>query len=142
LLQICLGISWLFWGMAFLYLLRISSVFLPVHKFFGPVIYVVLLGGPLIQRTLHSYAAVNSSVPRPLPPQADLPVFPGAEGFGTRTPAGRGGQVLFVTSLADSGPGSLREALNQPFPRTILFRVGGTIELVGEFHPEPAGDRA
>ena len=37
--------------------------------------------------------------------------------------------VLFVTSLADSGPGSLREALNQPFPRTILFRVGGTIEL-------------
>jgi len=74
-------------------------------------------------------AAAIFTEPRPLPPQASVPVFPGAEGFGTRTPAGRGGKVLFVTSLADSGPGSLREALHQPFPRTILFRVGGIIEL-------------
>jgi hypothetical protein len=58
-----------------------------------------------------------------------LPVFPGAEGFGTRTPAGRGGKVIEVTSLADDGPGTLREALGHAAPRTIVFRVGGTIEL-------------
>ena len=77
-------------------------------------------------------AAIIAGGPRALPPDAGLPVFPGAEGFGTRTAAGRGGKVLFVTSLADSGPGTLREAVNQPFPRTILFRTGGTIELESE----------
>jgi hypothetical protein len=58
-----------------------------------------------------------------------LPVFPGAEGFGTRTRAGRGGQVTTVTSLADSGPGTLRAALQDASPKTIVFRVGGIIEL-------------
>lgn len=58
-----------------------------------------------------------------------LPVFPGAEGFGTDTPAGRGGAVLIVDSLAAAGPGSLREALETPGPRTILFSVGGVIRL-------------
>ena len=58
-----------------------------------------------------------------------LPVFPGAEGFGTRTRAGRGGRVVAVTSLADSGPGTLRTALQDPSPKTIVFRVGGIIEL-------------
>ncbi|OHE80803.1 MAG: hypothetical protein A2107_01370 [Verrucomicrobia bacterium GWF2_62_7] len=77
-------------------------------------------------------ATTKAAGPRPLPPDAGRPVFPGAEGFGTRTAAGHGGKVLFVTSLADSGPGTLREAVNQPFPRTILFRVGGTIELQRE----------
>ncbi len=62
-------------------------------------------------------------------PQVGLPVFPGAEGFGTLTPAGRGGKVIEVTSLADSGPGTLREALNYPSPRIIVFGVGGIIEL-------------
>ena len=58
-----------------------------------------------------------------------LPVFPGAEGFGTHTRAGRGGKVLAVTSLADSGPGTLRDALADASPKTIVFRVGGIIEL-------------
>lgn len=59
----------------------------------------------------------------------ELPVFPGAEGFGTRTPAGRGGVLITVTTLAAEGPGSLREALAAPGPRTIVFEVGGVIDI-------------
>ncbi len=59
----------------------------------------------------------------------ELPAFPGAEGFGSTTPGGRGGKVLFVTSLDDSGPGSLREACEAEGPRIVVFRVGGLIRL-------------
>ena len=58
-----------------------------------------------------------------------LPAFPGAEGWGSTTPGGRGGKVIFVTSLADRGPGTLREALGTKGARTILFRVSGVIKL-------------
>jgi hypothetical protein len=57
-----------------------------------------------------------------------LPVFPGAEGFGTDTEAGRGGAVIRVTNLDDEGPGSLRAALDTPGPRTVVFEVGGVID--------------
>lgn len=56
-----------------------------------------------------------------------LPVLPGAEGFGTDTPAGRGGAVLRVTTLSADGPGSLAVALRTPGPRTVVFEVSGTI---------------
>ncbi|MHC4608463.1 MAG: pectate lyase family protein, partial [Planctomycetota bacterium] len=71
----------------------------------------------------------NPSTPRPVGEQAGLPVFPGAEGFGTRTAAGRGGKVIEVTSLEDGGPGTLRAALLDTGPRIVVFRVGGTITL-------------
>lgn len=58
-----------------------------------------------------------------------LPVFPGATGFGTTTPAGRGGKILEVTSLENAGPGTLREAIETSGPRIVVFRVGGTITL-------------
>lgn len=61
--------------------------------------------------------------------QPHVRCFPGAEGAGTQTPGGRGGRVIEVTSLTDSGPGSLREAVTTPGPRIIVFRVAGEIRL-------------
>ena len=56
--------------------------------------------------------------------------FPGAEGYGRYALGGRGGKVVEVTNLKDSGPGSLREAVNATIgPRTIVFTISGNIQL-------------
>lgn len=64
-----------------------------------------------------------------------LPAFPGAEGAGKFTRGGRGGVVVEVTNLQDDAagniPGSFRWAQKQNVgPKTIVFRVSGTIHLV------------
>lgn len=64
--------------------------------------------------------------------QGPVAAFPGAEGFGANATGGRGGRVLYVTTLAADPngqmPGSLNWALRQTGARYILFKVSGVID--------------
>lgn len=79
----------------------------------------VVSTSPIRNPNLRERAATASSAP----------AFPGAEGFGANSVGGRGGRVIEVTNLNDSGPGSLRAAIEAEEPRIVVFRTGGTIEL-------------
>ncbi len=66
-----------------------------------------------------------------------LTVLPGVKGFGVQTPAGSGrhsvparSQVMKVTTLADSGPGSLRACVESIGARTCVFEISGEIKLL------------
>jgi pectate lyase len=63
------------------------------------------------------------------PSDAGLTAFPGALGWAAHTRAGRGGEILRVTTLAAEGPGSFRAAAEASGPRVVVFEVGGIIDL-------------
>lgn len=65
---------------------------------------------------------------------SQTPAFPGAEGGGKHCTGGRGGKILFVDNLNDTGKGSLRHAIEEEGPRIIVFRVSGSIELEKIIH--------
>lgn len=58
--------------------------------------------------------------------------FIGAEGYGRNAVGGLKGQIIKVTTLADSGPGSLRECIDAKGPRVCVFTVAGLIRFTTE----------
>lgn len=66
--------------------------------------------------------------------QAAIPAFPGAEGGGMYAFGGRGGKVFIVSSLADSGPGTLRDACEAGGARIVVFNIAGEIHLERPIH--------
>ncbi len=85
---------------------------------------------PIIQKEAREGKPYIPWAGRPVDlPQASIPAFPGAEGGGAFSFGGRGGKVYVVSSLADSGSGTLREACEQGGARTVVFNVAGIIRL-------------
>ncbi|WNO54198.1 pectate lyase [Stakelama saccharophila] len=79
-------------------------------------------------------ACSNSAETQPPPPPepvAGPPAFPGATGFGAGAKGGRGGRIIMVDTLADSGPGSFRACVGAEGPRVCVFRVAGVIRFTG-----------
>lgn len=104
----------------------------------GLVVVVVLCSITLFARTLPQLADMlqgDLSKPDTVPfiapklPDGRQRAFPTAEGFGAAAKGGRGGRVIFVDTLADSGRGSLRACIEASGPRTCIFRRSGLITL-------------
>jgi hypothetical protein len=70
-----------------------------------------------------------TSPPPDQAPAGPLSAFPGAEGAGAVSKGGRGGVLRMVTSLANSGPGTLRECVEASGARACVFRRGGSINV-------------
>jgi hypothetical protein len=64
--------------------------------------------------------------------QGAVPVVPGLSGFGTNTPAGRGGTVYRVTNLNETGSGSLRACIEASGPRVCVFEISGVIRWTNQ----------
>ena len=84
----------------------------------------------LLSKYLLLIAGILTIIPNAFAADAPvIPAFPGAEGYGAMTRGGRGGKVIAVTNLNDSGPGSLRAACETEGPRIVVFKISGTITL-------------
>lgn len=92
---------------------------------------------PLFALTALSLGCSNSAgadgAGEPQPPTVveptETPAFPGAVGFGAVSAGGRGGRIIPVTTLADSGSGSFRACVMARGPRVCVFRVSGVIRF-------------
>ncbi|WP_185783616.1 pectate lyase family protein [Croceivirga lutea] len=60
---------------------------------------------------------------------SEIKAFPDAIGHGRYATGGRGGKVLIVENLNDSGPGSLRAAFEAMGTRNVVVKVAGFIDL-------------
>lgn len=78
-------------------------------------------GVPLAAAVLLAIQLASAQTNQPL-------AFFGAKGFGQFASGGKGGEMVHVTTLDDSGPGSFREAVSQS-KRVVVFDVGGIIRL-------------
>ena len=81
------------------------------------------------RQMLAGVAAVGLALPTLATAQGQTLAFPGALGWAATTPGGRGGRIIKVTTLAGSGPGSFREAVEAEGPRIVVFEVGGVVDL-------------
>jgi hypothetical protein len=82
----------------------------------------------LVTTPAGSILSSNATLTVNTPP---APAFPGAEGAGANATGGRGGDIYYVTTLANTGTGSLRNGISgaPAGGRTILFKVSGNIVL-------------
>ncbi|XP_010558309.1 PREDICTED: probable pectate lyase 4 isoform X2 [Tarenaya hassleriana] len=76
-----------------------------------------------------SSPAINMAVPYSDADSSLRSLAGAAEGFGRSAVGGLHGPIHFVTSLAEDGPGSLREACRRTEPLWIAFKVSGTVNL-------------
>jgi pectate lyase len=89
-------------------------------------------GGQYVRLDTITSTPTPTPIVNPTPttaPTGPVKAFPSAVGWGKNATGGRGGIVLKVTNLNNSGTGSLRAAWEDTRTATIVFEVAGTINL-------------